>query len=59
MPVGEREMLVADFDMEAAEKGGYAHFMLKEIHEQPTARETIISTRIVDCMPNLKSVSYI
>ena len=36
---GEKEMLVADFDMEAAEKGGYAHFMLKEIHEQPTRSE--------------------
>ncbi len=24
-----------DWDLEAAEKGGYAHFMLKEIHEQP------------------------
>ena len=26
-----------DWDMEAAEKGGYPHFMLKEIHEQPDA----------------------
>ncbi len=24
-----------DWDVEAAEKGGYAHFMLKEMHEQP------------------------
>ncbi len=30
------------WDADAAEKGGYAHFMLKEIHEQPRAiRETI------------------
>jgi glucosamine--fructose-6-phosphate aminotransferase (isomerizing) len=30
------------WDMNAAEKGGYPHFMLKEIHEQPRAiRETI------------------
>lgn len=26
-----------DWDVEAAEKGGYAHFMLKEIHEEPAA----------------------
>ena len=50
----ENEMLVADFDMEAAEKGGYAHFMLKEIHEQPTAIKTTITPRIVDGMPNLE-----
>jgi glucosamine--fructose-6-phosphate aminotransferase (isomerizing) len=31
-----------DWDVAAAEKGGYAHFMLKEIHEQPEAiRETL------------------
>lgn len=31
-----------NWDMDAAEKGGYPHFMLKEIHEQPRAlRETI------------------
>ena len=29
--------LTADWDEEAAEKGGYPHFMLKEIHEQPAA----------------------
>jgi len=32
------------WDAEAAEKGGYEHFMLKEIHEQPTAvRDTLNS----------------
>ncbi len=31
----EKELFTADWDVEAAEKGGYAHFMLKEIHEQP------------------------
>ena len=29
----EREVLTADWDMEAAEKGGYPHFMLKEINK--------------------------
>lgn len=33
-----------DWEVDAAEKGGYAHFMLKEIHEQPQAvRDTIQS----------------
>lgn len=31
----EKMLMTADWDVEAAEKGGYAHFMLKEIHEQP------------------------
>ncbi len=31
----EREMEIATESMEAAEKGSYPHFMLKEIHEQP------------------------
>ncbi len=30
-----KELMTADWDVEAAEKGGYAHFMLKEIYEQP------------------------
>ncbi|MGN0595199.1 MAG: glutamine--fructose-6-phosphate transaminase (isomerizing), partial [Hominimerdicola sp.] len=53
MPV-EKEMQVADFDLEAAERGGYEHFMLKEINEQPNAIKTTITPRIVDGMPNLE-----
>ena len=53
LPV-EKEMQVADFDLEAAEKGGYAHFMLKEINEQPNAIKMTITPRIVDGMPNLE-----
>lgn len=37
-PYGIRRLLKpiqVDWDVEAAEKGGYAHFMLKEIHEEP------------------------
>ncbi|MCR5837685.1 MAG: glutamine--fructose-6-phosphate transaminase (isomerizing) [Lachnospiraceae bacterium] len=48
-----KEVHVSDLDMDAAEKGGYEHFMLKEIHEQPTAVRTTIAPRIVDGMPNL------
>ena len=39
--------------MDAAEKGGYEHFMLKEIHEQPNAVKTTITPRIVNGMPDL------
>ena len=34
------------WDPESAEKGGYAHFMLKEIHEQPTALADTLAERI-------------
>ena len=33
----EKELVQIDWDAEAAEKGGYEHFMMKEIHEQPKA----------------------
>ena len=40
----QKEMKTIDWDTEAAEKGGYEHFMLKEIHEQPkVVRDTIHS----------------
>lgn len=48
-----KEVKVSDLDMDAAEKGGYEHFMLKEIHEQPTAVRTTIAPRIVNGMPDL------
>ncbi|MFA1612236.1 glutamine--fructose-6-phosphate transaminase (isomerizing) [Halobellus rubicundus] len=41
-----REVQEVDWDPEAAEKGGYEHYMLKEIHEQPTALRQAISGRI-------------
>ena len=42
----ERQQLTADWDMEAAEKGGYAHFMLKEIFEQPRAIREATAARL-------------
>lgn len=48
-----KEKLTADWDVEAAEKCGYAHFMLKEIHEQPKAMLSTISSRIEDGLPEL------
>lgn len=47
----EKEMKTADWDISAAQKGGYEHFMLKEIHEQPQAVKNTISPRIKDGMP--------
>ena len=35
-----------DWDVDAAEKGGYDHFMLKEIHEQPAAIARAITGRV-------------
>jgi glucosamine--fructose-6-phosphate aminotransferase (isomerizing) len=35
-----------EWDLEAAEKGGYDHYMLKEIHEQPEAIRAAIAGRI-------------
>ena len=37
-----------DWDVDAAEKGGYPHFMLKEIYEQPEAVRRAITGRIRD-----------
>lgn len=48
-----KELHTADWDMESAEKGGYEHFMLKEINEQPAAVRTTITPRITDGMPDL------
>lgn len=50
----EKELKTADWDMEAAEKGGYPHFMIKEINEQPTAIRTTIVPRIKDGLPCLE-----
>lgn len=50
----EKELKTADWDMDAAEKSGYEHFMLKEIHEQPAAIKTTISPRISNGLPNLE-----
>ena len=40
----EKELTEIKWDAEAAEKGGFEHFMIKEIHEQPKAVEDTISS---------------
>ena len=47
-----KEVQVADWDADAAQKGGYEHFMLKEIHEQPNAIKTTLTPRINNGMPD-------
>ena len=42
----KKESVFIDWDVDAAEKGGYEHFMLKEIYEQPKALRDTISPRI-------------
>ena len=44
--VRDRPVTIVDWTPEAAEKGGYDHFMLKEIHEQPEALRQSISGRV-------------
>jgi glucosamine--fructose-6-phosphate aminotransferase (isomerizing) len=44
--VRERPVTTIDWSPEAAEKGGYEHFMLKEIHEQPEALSQSITGRV-------------
>ena len=50
----EREVLIANWDQEAAEKGGYPHFMLKEINEQPAAITATVSPRVENGLPDLR-----
>ena len=42
----EKEVTEIQWDLSAAEKGGYQHFMMKEIHEQPKAVRDTIFPRI-------------
>ena len=50
----EQEVLTANWDQEAAEKGGYPHFMLKEINEQPAAITATVSPRVENGLPDLR-----
>ncbi len=49
----QRERMTAQFSVEAAEKGGYPHFMLKEMHEQPAAIHAAVRPRVENGLPNL------
>ena len=53
----EKKHSRVDWDVSAAEKGGYAHFMFKEIMEQPEAIRKTVSPRIRDGRVVLDDVS--
>lgn len=44
----QKEVVEIKWDAESAEKGGYEHFMLKEIHEQPKAVQDMIGAYVKD-----------
>ena len=44
----QKEIVEIKWDAESAEKGGYEHFMLKEIHEQPKAVQDMIGAYVKD-----------
>ena len=50
---GSAPVTTIDWTLEAAEKGGYEHFMLKEIHEQPEALRQAIAGRVTRERPHL------
>ncbi len=50
----EPEILEVNWDITSAQKGGYPHYMLKEINEQPEALERTIAPRIQDGLPFLE-----
>lgn len=51
-----KELTHITWDAEAAEKGGYEHFMIKEIHEQPAAVRDTLGAYIFDNAINLEKV---
>ena len=53
----EKQHSTVDWDVSAAEKGGYAHFMFKEIMEQPEAIRKTVSPRIREGRVVLDDVS--
>lgn len=52
----EKELVEIKWDAEAAEKGGYEHFMMKEIHEQPKAIADTLNFVLKDGKLDLSAV---
>jgi len=52
----QKELTEIKWDAEAAEKGGFEHFMIKEIHEQPKAVQDTISSVVKEGKIDLKAV---
>ncbi len=54
----QKEPTEIQWDAEAAEKGGFEHFMMKEIHEQPKAVEDTINSLVKDDAVNLEALNF-
>ncbi len=54
----QREVTEIKWDVSAAEKGGYKHFMIKEIMEQPKALKDTIEPRIKDGKINFEDIDF-
>lgn len=52
----QKELVEIKWDAEAAEKGGYEHFMMKEIHEQPNAILDTMNSKMKDGRIDLTDV---
>ena len=52
----QKVMVEIKWDAESAEKGGYEHFMLKEIHEQPKAVQDTVGAYVKDGQIDLSEV---
>ena len=52
----EKELVEIKWDAKAAEKGGYEHFMMKEIHEQPKAVKDTLNSVLKDGKLDLSAV---
>jgi glucosamine--fructose-6-phosphate aminotransferase (isomerizing) len=48
-----KEVETIEWDIEAAEKAGYEHFMLKEIHEQPTSIQNTFAGKLLELEGNI------
>lgn len=49
-----KEVFEVNWDVAAAEKGGFEHFMIKEIHEQPKAIKDTMTSRILSDSEGIK-----
>ncbi len=52
----EKEYKMIEWDAEAAEKSGYEHFMIKEIHDQPKAVEDTLNSVVKDGKISLEEI---
>ena len=52
-PISKRAAAI-EWNMEAAERGGFAHFMLKEIHEEPLVARQTLGRYVKDGLPDLR-----